>query len=33
MNEKRDKLMEVDMFDQATAAIGGFRKLMRLPSR
>ena len=33
MNGKRDKVMEVDMWDQATVAIGRFPELMRLPSR
>ena len=33
MNGKRDKLMELDMWDQAMVAIGGFGKFMRLPSR
>ena len=33
MNGKRDNLMEVDMWDQAMVATGGFGKLMRLPSR
>ena len=32
-NGKRDKLVQVDMWDRATAAIGGFGKLMRLSSR
>ena len=31
-NGKRDKLMEVDMWDQATVAIDDFYKLTRLPS-
>ena len=30
-NGKRDKLMEVNMWDQATVAFGGFSKWMRLP--
>ena len=29
---KRDKLVEVQMCDRATAAIGEFHKFMRLPS-
>ena len=33
MNGKRDKLMDVNMWDQAMVAISGFGKLMRLPSR
>ena len=33
MNGKGDKLMEVDMWDQAMVATGGLDKLMRLPSR
>ena len=33
MNGKRDKLMEVDMRNQATAVIGEFGELMRLSSR
>ena len=33
MNRKGHKLMEVDMWDQAMVAIGGFGKLMRLLSR
>ena len=33
MNAKRDKLIQVDMWDQAMVAIGRFGKLMRLPSR
>ena len=32
MNGKRDKLMEVDMWDQAMVANGEIGKLMRLPS-
>ena len=32
-NGNRDKLVEVDTWDQATGAIGGFGKLMTLPSR
>ena len=32
-NGKRDKLIEVDLWDQATVVIGGFGELMRLPSR
>ena len=32
-NGKRDKLVQVDMWDRATVAIGGVGKLMRLPSR
>ena len=31
-NGKEDKLIEVDMWDQATVTIGRFDKLMRLPS-
>ena len=33
INGKRDKLMAVDMWDQAMMAIGGFAILMRLLSR
>ena len=33
MNRKGDQLMQVDMSDQAMVAIGGFGKMMRLPSR
>ena len=33
MNEKRNKLMEVNIWDLAMVAIGGFSKLMRLLSR
>ena len=33
MNGKRDKLMEVDMWDQVMVAISGFGKLMSVPSR
>ena len=32
-NRQRDKLMEVDMWDQSMVAIGRFGKLMRALSR
>ena len=32
-NGKRDKLIWVDMWDQATVGIGGFSELMRVPRR
>ena len=33
MNGNRDKLMEVNMWDQAMVPISGLGKLMRLPVR
>ena len=33
MNGRRDKVMEVNMWDQAMVAIRRLGKLMRLPSR